>query len=254
MPAALVTGAGVRIGRALALALAEDGLAVGVHYNRSAMAAAEVVALIAAQGGRAVALPGDLASPFDAGRLVGAAQAALGPVGVLVNSASAFGMDRLDTIEPAPWQAMIDVNLTAPVVLMQAFANQAEVPAPACIINLLDVQLDCPSPEYFSYFCSKFGLLGATRMAAMALAPRKIRVNAIAPGMVLPSGGQTDAEYRDRQRQTPLGQGLGADDIVAAARYLIAAPQVTGHVLPVDGGQHLMGFGNSDLTTPGDVH
>lgn len=245
---ALVTGAGQRLGKAMAQAFAADGYAVGVHYNSSRAPAEAVVAEIAAQGGRAAAIECDLSDPTAAGALVEAAVAALGPVDLLVNSASFYGADTLATLDAASWRRLTDVNLAAPVMLMQAFARQFDAAdrATGAIVNMLDVQLAAPSPAYFSYFCAKAGLEMATRLAALELAPR-IRVNGIAPGLVLPSGGQTEAEFAARQALTPMGAGLSADDIVEAARYLASARQVTGRVLAVDGGQALMGFGNAAI-------
>lgn len=243
---ALVTGAGRRVGRAIALGLAQDGYGVGVHYNASADGAEAVVEEIIASGGRAVALGQDLAQVDRAGDLIDAAGAALGPVNVLVNSASLFDEDRLSTLSAESWQRLLAVNLAAPVFLMQAFARQDPVPEGAAIINMLDTQMTSAAPERFSYFCSKFGLEGATRVAAFDLASQQITVNAVAPGLVLPSA-QTVEEFNQRQDMTPLGHGLGTDDIVGAVRYLINARQVTGHVLTVDAGQRLMGFGNSPM-------
>ena len=247
--AALVTGAGQRLGRAMALALAKDGYAVAVHYNRSAAEAEAVVAEIAADGGTAVALGRDLEDIANAGRLVDAAAAAHGPITLLVNSASFYGADTLAELTAESWRKLTDVNVAAPIMLTQAFARQfAEAPPPdgAAVVNMLDVQLQAPSPGYFSYFCAKAALEMATRLAALELAPH-VRVNGIAPGLVLPSGGQTEAEFADRQTLTPLGAGLGADDIVEAALFLAKARHVTGHVLAVDSGQRLYGFGNADM-------
>ncbi len=243
---ALVTGAGRRVGRAIALGLARAGYAVAVHYNGSAAGAQDTVAMIEAAGGRAAALQHDLTDADGSGRLIGEAGARLGPVNVLVNSASLFDVDDLATLTPDSWRRLINVNLAAPVFLMQAFANQQPVPADAAIINILDTQLTAAYPERFSYFCGKFGLEGATKLAAFDLASKGITVNAIAPGLVLPSG-QTQEEFVRRQRLTPLGEGLGADDIVSGVRYLISARQVTGHTLVVDAGQRLMGYANMDV-------
>ncbi|MEQ9638498.1 MAG: SDR family oxidoreductase [Alphaproteobacteria bacterium] len=244
MSAALVTGAGRRLGRAIALGLAADGYAVGVHHHVSAAGAAEVVAEIEAGGGRAVALPYDLTDATGCGVLVERAVAALGPLSVLVNSASDFGKDSLGGLTAESWRRLVDVNLTAPVFLMQAFAAQEPVPDGAAIVNLLDTQTTSPSPIRFSYFTGKFGLEGATRLAAVDLAAEGIRVNAVAPGLVLPSE-QSPRTFAARQQLTPLGEGLGTDDVVDAVRYLIGAKQVTGQVLVVDAGQRLMGFGNT---------
>jgi len=244
---ALVTGAGQRLGRAIALGLAARGHAVALHYNASAAGAEAAATEVRDGGGQAVALQQDFAAPEAAGDLIGKAAAALGgPVSVLVNSASVFDKDRLADLTPESWRHLMDVNATAPVFLMQAFANQAPAPASGAIVNLLDTQTTSASPLRFSYFCGKFALEGATRLAAYDLAPQGIRVNAVAPGLVLPTG-QTQEQYERRQGLTPLGPGLGPDDIVQAVLYLVAAPQVTGHVLVVDAGQRLMGFGNAPM-------
>ncbi len=246
--AALVTGAGQRLGKAIALALAEDGYAVAVHYNTSRAPAEKVVEAIEAAGGKAAAIGRDLSDPFEAGALVDAAATALGPLSLLVNSASYYDSDTLATITEESWRKLTDVNLAAPVTLMQAFARQFDAAglASGAIVNMLDVQILTPSPEFFSYFCAKGALETATRLAAYELAP-KIRVNAVAPGLALPSWGQTDQEFADRQALTPMGAGLGAEDIVGAVRYLASAAQVTGQTIAVDGGQRLMGFGNADV-------
>ncbi|MCX2725252.1 SDR family oxidoreductase [Roseibium salinum] len=244
---ALVTGAGKRVGWAIASGLAARGYALGLHYNSSAAGAGELCEEIRSSGGEAVLLKNDFTAPEAAGSLIGETAAAFGgPVCVLVNSASDFGTDSLAGLTRESWQRLMDVNAAAPVFLMQAFARQEPLPEGGAIVNILDTQMTSASPERFSYFCGKFALEGATRLAAMELGPKGIRVNAIAPGLVLPSG-QTGEEFSHRQNLTPLGRGLGPDDVVAAVRYLIEARQVTGHTLVVDAGQRLMGFGN----TPG---
>lgn len=248
--AALVTGAGARLGKALALAFAEDGYAVAVHYNTSKAPAEAVVREIEAGGGRAVALEKDLTDIAGAGALIGEAAAQIGPLSLLVNSASFFAQDSLATLDLESWRELTDVNGAAPVMLIQAFAAQADLPEGAAILNMLDVQTPQPNPAFFSYFCGKAILEMATKLAALELAPA-VRVNGIAPGLVLRSGAQTDAGFLSRQQLTPLGQGLGAADIVQAARYLVTASHVTGHVLAVDSGQALYGFGNTDMK-PGE--
>ncbi len=241
---ALVTGAGKRVGRAIAQALGHDGFRVGVHYNGSAEGAEETAEAIIAAGGEAITLQQDLSDPSQAGKLIQSLNERFGQVSVLVNSAALFAQDNLRDLTPDSMRPLLDVNLLAPVFLMQAFANQSNIPQPAAIINILDTQMGSPYPERFSYFVSKFGLDGATRVAAFDLAGIGVTVNAIAPGLILPSE-QTIEEFERRQRLTPLGEGLGLDDIVAGVRYLIAARQVTGTTLTIDAGQHLMGFGNT---------
>ncbi len=245
---ALVTGAGQRIGRAIAIGLAEQGYDVAVHYNSSAKGADETAQKIADLGRRAATLRFDLTTAETSGNLIERTRDALGPVNVLVNSASLFDKDNLHDLDAESWSRLINVNLAAPVFLMQVFARQDPLPAPAAIINLLDTQMTSASPERFSYFCGKFGLEGATRLAATSLAPKGITVNAIAPGLVLPSG-QSETTFRSRQKLTPLGEGLGTDDIAAGVLYLIGARHVTGHTLVIDSGQRLLGFGNMPTAT-----
>ncbi len=244
---ALVTGAGTRLGYAIAEGLAADGFALALHYNASAEGATALAREIEEAGGRAAPLQQDLRAPETAGELIGKAARALGgPVAVLVNSASAFDTDSLATLTVASWRKLTDVNVAAPVFLMQAFAGQEPTPVGGSIVNILDTQLTSASPERFSYFCGKFALDGATRLAAMELAGKGLRVNAIAPGLVLQSA-QTAEEFAQRQALTPLGPGLGPAHIVDAVRYLVRAEHVTGHTLVVDSGQRLMGFGNAPI-------
>jgi NAD(P)-dependent dehydrogenase (short-subunit alcohol dehydrogenase family) len=244
---ALVTGAGKRLGKALAESLAAEGFAIGLHYNSSVDGAEELHDRIRAEGGQSVLLQKDLSQPETAGTLISDAAAALGgPVSVLINSASAFNTDCLSDLTLDSWQFLMNVNAAAPVFLMQAFAQQDPLPDGGLIVNMLDTQMMSASPERFSYFCGKFALDGATRLAAYDLGKKGIRVNAIAPGLILPSD-QTQENFDARQKLTPLGPGLGPEDIVGALRYFLSASQVTGHTIVVDAGQRLMGFGNSPI-------
>ena len=244
---ALVTGAGKRLGRAIASGLAAQGYALGLHYNSSVGGAQELHDEILTSGCEAVLLRKDLSQPETAGAVITEASAALGgPVSVLVNSASAFNTDQLSDLTLETWQFLMNVNAAAPIFLMQAFANQNPLPEGGAIVNMLDTQMLSASPERFSYFCGKFALEGATRLAAYDLGAKGIRVNAIAPGLILPSD-QTQENFDSRQNLTPLGPGLGPEDVVEAVCYLISAKQITGHTLVVDAGQRLMGFGNAPI-------
>jgi len=242
--AALVTGSAKRLGRTIALGLAEDGFDLALHHNHSADDAEALKREIEAMGRHAVTVPGDLAEPMNAAPIIEKARQALGPLSLLINNASLFERDRLADLTLASWRRLTDINVTTPVFLMQAFAAQPDLPDTASIINMLDQQMAAPSPQFFSYAIGKIGLEGATRLAAFELAPG-IRVNGIAPGLVLRSGKQTDATFLDYQRRMPLGEGLSAEDILRAVRYLIASPSVTGEVMVVDAGQNLIGPGNS---------
>lgn len=236
---ALVTGAARRIGRAIALGLAADGWHIAVHYHRSEKAAAETVAAIEAQGGQAMAIAADLSDPAAAAGLVAAAGAATGGLGALVNNASMFAADDIATVDAAGFDAMMAVNLRAPVLLSRAFAEHLPAGEEGVIVNILDQKLVNPNPDFLSYTLSKYGLGGLTTTLALALAPR-IRVCGVAPGLTLPSVHQTPDQFAAIHGRTPLGRGATADDIAGAVRYLAAAVAVTGEVVLVDGGQHLV--------------
>jgi NAD(P)-dependent dehydrogenase (short-subunit alcohol dehydrogenase family) len=235
-PAALITGGGRRIGRAIALALAGAGHAVALHANRSRADAEALAAEISGQGGRAIVVLGDLADTKAVRGLVPAATAALGPLTLLVNSAAEFEPDDIETLEPARFEQTLAVNLAAPLFLAQAFAAQA--PRGASIVNVLDQRVLKPTPRFLSYTLSKSALYTATTTLAQALAPR-IRVNAVAPGPTLPSPRQSDADFAAQAATLPLARGPRPEDIAAAVLYLAGADGVTGVTIPVDGGQHI---------------
>jgi NAD(P)-dependent dehydrogenase (short-subunit alcohol dehydrogenase family) len=236
--AALVTGAARRIGRALALALAEAGYAVAVHHRGSRAAADALVAEIARRGGRAVVVTADLADEIAVLRMIPDAMAALGPIGVLVNNASVFENDTVATATRESWDKHLDINLRAPFVLIQNFAAQLPAEAGGVVINLLDERIWNLTPYFVSYTVSKMGLWTLTRTLALALAPR-IRVNAIGPGPTLPNARQTPEQFLARCRAMPLQRGASPDEIAAAMRFILEAPAMTGQMIALDGGEHL---------------
>ncbi len=235
---ALVTGAARRIGRAIALALAEDGWRVAVHYNASTEDAEAVVAEIQNAGGVAAAIPADLGDAVGTEALVGHAADALGPVTLLVNNASRFAKDAIDDMTAEGWDANMAVNLRAPALLARDMAARLPAEMHGCVVNLVDQKVWNMNPDFLSYTVAKFGLEGLTRALAMALAPR-VRVCGVAPGLTLRSGKQTQAGFERAHARMLAGRGANPEDIVAAVRYLVAAPAVTGHTILVDGGQHL---------------
>ncbi len=239
---ALVTGAGARVGKALAEALGEAGWAVAVHYNRSADGAEATAATINAANGprRAACVQADLTSETDTARLIDRASEALGaPLTLLVNSASTFHDDTALDHTRSQWDLHMDVNLRAPVHLAQAFARALPAGEKGLVVNLIDQRVLKLNPQFFTYTLSKAALYQATRTLAQALAP-DIRVNAIGPGPTLASVHQTEAEFRAEQRNTLTGEGSNPGEIVKALFYLIEATSVTGQMIASDGGQHLM--------------
>ncbi|MDT8857306.1 SDR family oxidoreductase [Paracoccaceae bacterium Fryx2] len=245
---ALVTGAGRRLGRAMAIYLAGRGHDVAVHYAGSESGAAEVVAEIDAMGRHAIALQADLLDEDDtAGLIARSAQGLGGPLTVLVNNASIFEYDSIATATRQSWDRHIGSNLRAPFVLTQGFAAQAPDPLPdaggepvaqALVVNMIDQRVLKLTPEFMTYTLAKMGLWALTQTAAQALAPR-IRVNAIGPGPTL-QGERQSADHFARQRAACLlERGANASDVTAALGYFLDAPAVTGQLLCVDGGQHL---------------
>jgi NAD(P)-dependent dehydrogenase (short-subunit alcohol dehydrogenase family) len=235
--AALITGAGRRIGRAIALALSRAGYAVVLHAHRSRAEAEQLAGEIATAGGRASVVLADLAEPEAVRGLIPAA-AAFAPLTLLVNNASQFDQDEIATLERDRFEHTLAINLTAPVLLAQAFAAQAPNNADASIVNILDQRVLKPTPRFFSYTLSKNALHRATATLAQALAP-KLRVNAVAPGPTLPSPRQSPAQFAAQVAALPLGRGPTPGDVAAAVLYLAQAHSVTGTVIAVDGGQHL---------------
>jgi len=231
----------------MALALAEDGLDVAVHYAGSVEAAEDVANAIRAIGRRAAVLQADLTVEADMQALVPRAVKALGPLDLLVNNASIFEFDDIRSGTRESWDRHVESNLRAPVVLTQAFAEQAPAPtrdamgearAQALVVNLIDQRINKLTPAFMSYTIAKMGLWAFTRTAAQALAPG-IRVNAIGPGPTLKGAHQSEDNFRTQRANTILERGSDPGDIVAALRYFVAAPAVTGQILCVDGGQHL---------------
>jgi len=258
MTRALVTGAGKRLGREMALELARQGCDVAVHYAHSGAAAEEVAAEIRRMGRQAVTLGADLLDEAQVLPLVGRAAEGLGgPVLVLVNNASIFEHDSLETATRESWDRHMESNLRAPFVLMQEMARAVPEPetdaageprARGLVVNMIDQRVRKLTPGFASYTVAKMGLWALTRTAAQALAPR-VRVNAIGPGPTLQGHRQSDSHFARQRAATVLGRGADADDITAALAYLLSARSVTGQLICVDGGQHL-GWQTPDVLGP----
>lgn len=237
--AALVTGAAARLGRAMALGLAGHGYDVAVHHRRSEEEAREVVGLIRAKGRRAAALKADLSREEETAGLVAAAREAVGPLTLLVNSASAFDHDDIASMTRESWTAHIETNLYAPLKLAQDFAAQCDHARDNLIVNLVDQRVLKLTPQFLSYTLSKAALHTLTKTLAQGLGPKNIRVNAIGPGPTLRNPRQSEEDWRRQNAATILGHGASPDDVVGALLYLTGATAVTGQMIAVDGGQHL---------------
>ena len=237
---ALITGAAVRVGRALALDLAAEGWAVAVHHNSSGEAAAQLVAEITAQGGKAAALAADFAKEAESAGLVARAASALGPPGLLINNASTFEQDLVENVTRESWDRHMEPNLRAPFLLCQSFAAGLPAAAGGMIVNILDERVLNLRGDYISYSLSKAGLWALTQSLAVALAPR-IRVNAIGPGYTLPERGSTPEAFDAATARLPLGRGTTPAEICRTVRFLLACKSITGQMIILDGGHHLAG-------------
>ncbi len=238
--AALVTGAARRIGRTIALELARAGHDVAIHYGTSRDEAEAVREEIRALGTEAAVVQGDLADPETPLRIVLEAERLLKrPPTVLVNNASLFEPDTLQTMTLADWTAHMDVNLRAPVFLAQAFAARKPRDVEGNIVNIIDQRVLKLNPLFFSYTLSKAGLWTATRTMAQALAEENIRVNAVSPGPCLANARMSDEDFARQCELTLLGRGTTPEEIAAAVRFILSAPAMTGQMIVLDGGQHL---------------
>ena len=246
---ALVTGAARRIGRVIALELAQAGFDIALHHrgsDASALAEAEATAAeLRAAGARVHLFAADFADPSATAALLPAIAQAFGRVDAVVNSASRFEYDSPATFDAALLESLVRSNVAAPVALAQALATQVSAQAgharvTPCVVNLLDQKLHNPNPDYFSYTLTKAALAHATVLLAQALAPA-VRVCGVSPGITLVSGPMDEAEFAKAHRLTALGRSSTPEDIARAVRFLVESPAITGVDLAVDGGQHLVG-------------
>ena len=226
---AVVTGAGKRVGAVIAAGLVADGWTVMAHVRRSEdEAPAGTVKVVA-----------ELTEKFCADAIFSAADG-LPPVRLLVNNAARFARDGFGEFSADELDAHLAVNLRAPVLLTEALAARHPDGEDALVVNLLDSKLAAPNPDFLSYTLSKQALAGFTELAARALAPKGIRVNGIAPSLMLRSAGQTAENFDRVHQQNPLGRGVDPGDVLAAIRYLASARTVTGEVIVIDSGQRFL--------------
>jgi glucose 1-dehydrogenase len=236
---ALVTGGAVRLGRAIALALAGAGCDVSIQYRSSGRDAHEVLAAIARCGVRGAALEADLTRPDDCARVVGAAREALGGLDVLVNNAAVFLPGDLRTTSLEDWDRQLALDLRAPFLLARAFVDGLPRGARASIVNVTDARVRRPGGGHLAYRVAKAGLAHLTELLAVELAP-EITVNAVAPGAMLAPPGESTVAFEQRVVSgVPLGRAGGAEPVAGAVLFLLRQDFVTGAVLPVDGGEYL---------------
>jgi len=236
---ALITGGAVRIGKAIALQMATNGYTIAIQYNHSENEVAETVETIRQAGGAAASFRASLADPAQVEALIPAIAGALGPLTCLVNNASHFADDRLPLLTADGWRSHMAVNLDAPVFLSQAFASQLPAEAEGNIVNIIDQRVLRPNPQFFSYTLSKSAVWAATKTMAQALAPQ-IRVNAIGPGPALRSVYQSKDDFEAECRATPLRHGTTPEEIASTVLFILRTPAMTGQMIALDGGQHLL--------------
>ena len=239
---ALVTGGAVRVGKAIALALADAGADIAFSYNSSSDAATATAQEIEAKGRRALAYRADQAQAAQVAALVGATVSQLGRLDVLVNSASLWRRTPWAELDEEAWDQLLDINLKGPFLCAKAAAPHLAAHGSGAIVNIVDLSAWTPFPNYMPHSAAKAGLWNLTQALAMELAPA-VRVNAIAPGPVLPPPEFTEKQIAATAKHTLLGRWGSAEDVAQAVLFLVQADYVTGVVIPVDGGERLTSRG-----------
>ena len=228
---AIVTGAGKRVGRVIAAALIEDGWSVVAHVHHDGdevpAGSTKIVANLENAG---------------CAETIFAAAAALPPVRLLINNAARFAWDGFGEFDPEQFSAHMAVNVRGPALLIDRFAQEQSNEEDSLVVNLLDSKLAALNPDYLSYTLSKQALAGLTELAARGLASRGVRVNGIAPGLMLHSTGQSEENFEAMHANNPLRRGVEPGDVVQAIRYLVDARCVTGQLLVIDSGQRFLAF------------
>jgi NAD(P)-dependent dehydrogenase (short-subunit alcohol dehydrogenase family) len=245
----IVTGGGQRIGRAISLAMAKDGWQVAVHFNSSLVEANEVVDEITSSGNVALAVQADLTNEVAVTSLIATISDKLTPVTAVINNASIFEEDTVESVTKGSWDSHLAINLRAPFLLTQSLARNLNKDEKGNIINIVDQRVENLTPYFTSYTLSKSALWTLTKTTAAALAPN-IRVNAIGPGPTLPSIRQSQAQFDRQIALTPLEAQVDVEEICNAVRFILATPSMTGQLLSIDSGQHLGWAQPEQLNSP----
>ena len=235
----LVTGGAVRIGREICLNLANHGYSVAVHYNSSSEQANSLVDIINSGGGRALSFSGDLSDASMVEGLFSDIRHSLGDVVGLVNNASLFSFDDINSVSEESWDSHMHVNALVPLLMISELNRNMPAGCVGSVVNILDQKISQPNPDYLSYTASRYAMAGMTETLARSLCP-SVRVNAVAPGHTLPSPEQTPEGFKKAQSQSPLQSGPSPKDIAGAVNYLMSAKSVTGQIIYVDSGERFL--------------
>ena len=246
--AALITGGAKRIGKAIALFLAESGYDIVIHYSQSKKEAEELVIKLKSLGVEAFCIKANLLKDFEISTLVDKSIKLIGkPLDLLINNASIFENDTLTSLTLESWDRHLFTNLKAPVFLSKEFSKQApdnskdennEILASSNIINIIDQKVLNLNPKFFSYTLAKSSLLNFTKLSAQELGP-KIRVNAIGPGPILKASHQSEEQFQNQRKSTLLRRGSDVKEICRTILYILSSPGLTGQLITLDGGEHL---------------
>jgi NAD(P)-dependent dehydrogenase (short-subunit alcohol dehydrogenase family) len=235
----LVTGAAKRLGRAVAIDLAAAGWNVAIHYHGSQADADSAAADVRGHGVKAAVLQCDLSQEAQTADLVTRAAQEIGPLTALINSASLFENDDWQSATRKSWDDHMETNMRAPLLLSQTFGKQLPDGENGAIVNIIDQRVLKPTPQFLSYSLSKAGLYWLTTTLAQGMGPR-VRVNAVGPGPTIRNARQSEEDFARQREASILQRGSDPADICAAVRYLLSAEAVTGQMIAVDGGQHLI--------------
>ena len=235
---AIVTGAAKRIGAGIAMALSSQGWFVYLHYNSSSEEAKEVLYKIKSSGGNGQLINMDLSYPECGEQIINQIDKAAPPVELLINNAARFEYDNISNINSASLDQHFFANVRGPILLSKAFFELVEKGQQGCVINILDNKIFALNPDYLSYTISKAALQCATETFAMAMAPH-VRVNGIAPGITLESGGQGESSFQKGQKMSPIGKVSSVEDIIKALFFIVNTTSLNGHIVTIDGGQRL---------------